>query len=125
MTTFYDRVKETTTTTGTGNITLAGAVTGFVSFNTAVGLNTLFDYMIEAVDANDLPTGDWEVGVGYLSNSTTLVRSIVRTSTNSDNMGYALVNFAAGTKNACIVFPATQCRAANRAFKMQFGSDLR
>lgn len=88
---FKDRVKETTTTTGTGNLTTAGAATGFITFNTAFGTGSsnTFQYVI------DSPTGsEWEVGVGYMSASTTLVRSTVLASSNSG----AAVNFSAGTK---------------------------
>lgn len=90
-----DRVKETSTSTGSGDFTLAGAVTGYQSFNTAFGTNVTFVYTIEAVDANGVPTGDWETGNGHLSASSTLVRDLVFNSTNSNN----LVSFAAGTKN--------------------------
>ena len=87
---FADRVKDTTTTTGTGNITLSGtAPTGFVSFNTAFGTTgQRFAYCIDA------GTAEWEVGIGYLSASTTLVREEVTASSNAG----AAVNFSAGTK---------------------------
>ena len=83
-----DRVKETTTTTGTGDITLAGAASGFQSFNTAFGTGTFFYYCV--LDANG--TG-WEVGRGYLSGSTTLVRAVPLQTTNSD----AAISLSAGT----------------------------
>lgn len=83
-----DRVKETSTTTGTGNVTLAGAVTQFQTFNTAFGTNVYFYYCI--VDGNGTA---WEVGRGYLSASTTLVRSVVLASTNSN----AAINLSANT----------------------------
>lgn len=67
------RVKETTTTTGTGDITLAGAAADFQSFYTAFPeLGKRFSYGILASG------GGWEVGVGYLSASDTLVRERVR-----------------------------------------------
>lgn len=118
MTTYVDRVKETTTSTGTGNLTLAGAATGFQSFNTAFGTNVPFEYAIEAVDGSGSPTGDWEVGVGHLSASTTFVRDTVRYSSNSNNA----VNFSAGTKNVMNVIAAFRARAINRAFNLQFGT---
>ena len=83
----------TTTSTGTGNITLAGAVTGYRTFNAAIGLNTMFDCCIEAVDADGVPTGEWEVTEAYLSASTTLVRVRLKSSSTG-----AVVNFSAGTK---------------------------
>lgn len=90
-----DLVRETTATTGTGNITLAGAVTGYQTFNTAFSTNKWFWYGIR------LGT-EWEVGLGYLSASTTLVRYKVLGSSNSN----ALVNFSAGIKEAYATLPA-------------------
>lgn len=96
MSYFSDRVKDTTTTTGTGNITLSGtAPTGYKSFNTAFGVGPLFYYTIAL-------SGEWEVGIGYLSASTTLVRHRVTASSNAD----ALVNFSAGTKDVFCTIPA-------------------
>lgn len=93
---FKDRVKDSTTTTGTGNITLAGAPpTGFQSFNAGYGVGPLFFYVIES-------GADWEVGIGHLSASTTLVRDTVLASSNSN----ALVSFSAGTKNVFSDAPA-------------------
>jgi hypothetical protein len=91
-----DRVQETTATTGTGTVTLAGAASGFQSF-AAVGDGNSTYYTI---------TGgtDWEVGIGtYTSSGTTLSRAIVLSSSNSDS----LVNFAAGTKNVFVTYPAS------------------
>jgi hypothetical protein len=94
---FADRVKDTTTTTGTGNITLAGSPpTGFQSFNSAFGTSTYFYYTIEG-------GAEWEVGKGHLSASTTLVRDTVYASSNSN----AAVSFAAGTKNVFCTVPAS------------------
>jgi len=87
---FADRVKETTTTTGTGNITLAGAASQYQSFNTAFGIGPEFYYAIVGQTGTE-----WEVGEGYLTGSTTLVRDAVYSSSNSN----ALVNFSAGTKD--------------------------
>jgi hypothetical protein len=92
-----DRVKETTTTTGTGTITLAGAVLGFQAFSVIGDGNTTF-YTIQ-----DSVAGDWEVGIGtYTSSGTTLSRDVVLESSNSGN----LVNFAAGTKDVFLTYPA-------------------
>jgi hypothetical protein len=89
---YHDRVKDTTTTTGTGNLTLSGtAPTSFVNFNTAFSLNNPFIYCI--VDAT---SGLWETGTGYLSASTTFVRDSVFE--GSSGAG-TLVNFSAGTKD--------------------------
>lgn len=99
MASVADRVKETSSTTGTGNFTLSGATTGFVSFNTAFGTNEGFYYTIQLQNGTE-----WEVGIGYLSGSTTLVRDTVYKSSNSD----ALVSFSAGIKDVFCSFPARQ-----------------
>ena len=90
-----DRVKETTTTTGTGTITLAGAVTGFQAFSVIGDGNTTY-YTIAG-------GSEFEVGVGtYTLSGTTLSRDIVLESSNSGS----LVNFSAGTKDAFVTYPA-------------------
>jgi len=67
-----NRVKETTSTTGTGSFTTTGASAGFQTFNTAFGTNKRFMYW--AVNDTD---SEWETGIGYLSASTTLVRETI------------------------------------------------
>ena len=94
---FHDRVKETTTTTGTGAITLAGGVAQFVSFASRYAVNDLFYYCIVGQTGTE-----WEVGKGYLSASTTLNRLNVLESSNAD----ALVSFSAGTKDIFVTIPA-------------------
>lgn len=101
---FHDRVMETSTTTGTGDITLAGAVAGYRTFTAVESINVFFDYCIEAVDANGVPTGSFEVGEGYLSSATVMVRSTVGSSSNAN----ALVSFAAGTKRVFITISAAK-----------------
>lgn len=92
-----DRVKETTTTTGTGTVTLAGAVTGFQSFSAIGNANTTY-YCIAGQN-----TAEWEVGLGtYTSSGTTLSRDTILASSNSGNA----VNFSAGTKDVFVVYPA-------------------
>ena len=103
MPAYADRVLETATTTGTGSFTTAGARTGFETFNTAFGTTASFYYAIIGVDGSDVPTGEWEVGIGSLSDATTLVRETVVQSSNSD----AAVNFSAGTKLLFSTIPAT------------------
>ena len=95
-----DRIMETTITTGTGALTLAGAVAGFRAFSGKMTSpsDTCF-YMIEAVDANGIPTGDWETGVGTYSAASTLTRTTVTRSSNADTV----VTLAAGTKRVGIV----------------------
>jgi hypothetical protein len=63
--------KETISAGGTDNLTLSGALTAaHITINAAVGTNNRFKYV--AKDGND-----YEVGIGYLSASTTLVREAV------------------------------------------------
>jgi hypothetical protein len=100
---YADRVLETSTTTGTGDITLAGAVTGYRTFNAAVGTQVTTDYAIVAVDGSGVPTGEWEVGEGYLSASTTLVRALLLSSSTG-----SAVSFAAGTKRVFITISAME-----------------
>ena len=85
-----DRVKETTSTTGTGDITLLGAVTSFQSFNSAFGLNVKFYYCITDVNGTDV-----EVGSGHLSGTTTLVRDTVDWSIISGTPGTTKLTLSA------------------------------
>lgn len=88
-----NRVKETTSTTGTGSFTTTGAFTGFQTFNTAFGLNKRFLYWAENSTDNE-----WETGVGYLSASTTLVRETVL----DNHLGTtAAINFTTAPKLFC------------------------
>jgi hypothetical protein len=94
-----DRVQETTTSTGTGTITLVGAATGFQSF-AVIGNGNTTTYTIA-----DATGSDWEVGIGtYTSSGTTLSRDIVLSSSNSGS----LVNFGAGTKNVFVTLPSSR-----------------
>ena len=83
-----DRIQETTTTGGTGTITLAGAVTGYRTF--AAGFTT-GDTLFYVIDDG---IGSWEIGIGVLVTTGTLSRTTVIASSNSG----ALVNFSSGTK---------------------------
>jgi len=114
---FADRVAETATTTGTGNFTLAGAITGYRTFSSVFDLNLMLKYAIVAVDGSSVPTGEWEVGRGYLSGSTTLVRDIVESSSNAG----ALVNFGAGSKQVFNQIGALAARQSQIAFGLQYG----
>ena len=92
-----DRVRETTTTTGTGTITLGGATTGFQSFSVIGDANTTF-YTIQLANTNE-----WEVGVGtYTLSGTTLSRDTILESSN----GGSAVNFSAGSKDVFVTYPA-------------------
>lgn len=99
MPVFRDRVKDTTTSTGTGNITLSGtAPTGYRSFSAAFSTGTPFLYCIE-----DTTSGLWETGTGYLSAATTLVRDSVFDSSTGEGIP---VSFTAGTKNVFCTLPS-------------------
>ncbi len=92
-----DRVRETSTTEGTGAFTLAGAVTGYESFSTGIGTNDTY-YAIHLQDGSE-----WEVGIGAVSGST-LTRSSVISSSNGD----AAEDFSAGTKDVFCTMPASK-----------------
>ena len=94
-----DRVKETSTTTGTGTIDLAGAETGYEGFVAGVGNGNTTYYAIELNSANE-----WEVGIGTVTDAApdTLSRDTIISSSNGD----AAVNFSAGTKNVFCTLPA-------------------
>jgi len=92
-----DRVKETTTTTGTGTVTLLGASTGYQSFSAVGNGNTTYYTIADQTGAK------WEVGIGtYTSSGTTLSRTTVLASSNSGS----LVSFTAGTKDVFVTYPA-------------------
>lgn len=88
-----DRVKETSTTTGTGSMALGGAVQGFQSF-ASIGNGNLTCYTITR-EAN------WEVGIGmYFTSGPTLERNVVLDSSNSGN----LVNWGVGEKEVFVAY---------------------
>jgi len=99
-----DRVKETTTTAGTGTVTLLGASTGYQSFAAVGNANTTY-YTIAGQTGSE-----WEVGIGtYTSSGTTLSRDTVLASSNSGS----LVTFSAGTKDVFVTYPAGRSVYAN------------
>ena len=96
-----DRVKETTTSTGTGTINLAGAETGFETFVAGVGNSNTCYYCIAHQSANE-----FEVGLGTVTDATpdTLARTTIISSSNSDSA----VDFSAGTKDVFCTLPASK-----------------
>jgi hypothetical protein len=95
-----DRIRETTTTSGTGDIYLGGAVAGFNTFSSVlVNGDTTFYSMIATSG------GAWEVGVGTYSLST---NSLVRTTILSSSNAGTIVSFSSGTKNIFITQPASR-----------------
>jgi len=90
-----DRIKETTTTTGTGTYTLAGAVVGFEAFSSIGDGNTTYYCCTDGTD--------FEVGIGtYTSSGTTLARTTILQSSNSDSA----VNWTAGERTIFVTQPA-------------------
>ena len=96
-----DRVKETTTSTGTGTINLAGAETGFESFVTGIGNSNTTYYCIQAQGGSA-----FEIGVGTVTDASpdTLSRTAIISSSNGD----AAVDFGAGTKDVFCTLPASK-----------------
>ena len=96
-----DRVKETSTTTGTGTLNLSGAVSGFETFVAGVGDGNTTYYAIVNRDADE-----WEVGLGTVTDASTdtLARTTVITSSNSDSA----TSFSAGTKDVFVTLPASK-----------------
>ena len=94
-----DRVKETTTTTGTGTINLGGAATGFETFVAGIGNSNVTYYCIAGQG-----TAEFEVGIGTVTDASpdTLSRTTILSSSNSDSA----VNFSAGTKDVFCTLPA-------------------
>lgn len=109
MTAFHDRVKETTTTTGTGNITLDGTSSTYKTFTSRYAVGEKLYYALVHRTADE-----WETGYGALVNSTTFARVKVQESSNSD----AVVNFSSGTKDIFSSFisdRANECITRGRA----------
>lgn len=95
-----DRIKETSTTSGTGTLTLAGASAGFRSFADIGNGNTTY-YSI--VDSN---AGTWEVGIGtYTSSGTTLSRDTVLSNSSGTT---AKIDFSANSKDVFVTYPAAK-----------------
>jgi len=107
------RVSETSTTTGTGSLTLAGAKTGYRTFTSQLSTNDYCYYVIQHQTATE-----WEYGVGQLTASTTLARTLVL---GSSNAGSA-VSLSSGTKDV-FISPAAQMHNALSNLFFGDGSD--
>lgn len=104
-----DRVKETSTTAGTGTLTLLGPDVGYQAFSVIGNGNSCY-YTIQNTDSGF--EGEWEVGIGtYTASGTTLSRDVVLSSSNSGS----LVPFSAGTKTVFVTYPAERSVALNAA----------
>jgi len=107
-----DRVKETTTTTGTGTYTLAGAEVGFQSFSTIGNGNTTYYTVTDG--------GDWEVGIGtYTASGTTLARTTILSSSNSGNA----VNWSAGEKFVFVTQPSSKASFLDASGNLNFSDN--
>lgn len=115
-----DRIKETTTTTGTGAVSLGGAAAGYRAFSAAFVSGDPVYYCIEG-------GAEWEVGIGTLASGApwTLARTSVLASSNAGG----LVLFSAGTKSVfcpapAAVFPSPPKTAAYNLIKRLFGESV-
>jgi hypothetical protein len=112
-----DRVKETTTTTGTGTLDLGGAASGFETFVAGIGNGNETYYVI-----TDPNTGDFEVGVGTVTDAATdtLSRDSVITSSNAGS----LVNFGAGTKDVFCSLPSERAVIIDDASNVEVTANI-
>ena len=94
-----DRVRETTTSTGTGTINLAGATNGFEGFVTGIGTTNTTYYAIS------VSGGDWEVGIGTVTDAATDTLSRDTVISNSSG-NTSKIDFAAGEKDVFCTIPA-------------------
>ena len=107
-----DRVKETTTTTGTGTYTLAGAVTGFEAFSSVGDGNTTYYACTDGTD--------FEVGIGtYTASGKTLARTTILQSSNSDSA----VSWSSGTKTIFCAQPAEKAVFLNASDNIELADD--
>ena len=103
--TISDRIKETTTTTGTGTYTLAGAVTGFETFTANLSNGDTTYYCCT-------DNSDFEVGLGtFTSSGTTLARTTIFTSSNCNNA----VSWGSGSKDIFATYPASKAVPKGRS----------
>ena len=100
----FDRVKETSNSTGTGTVVLDGAQTGYQSFAVVGNANTTY-YTIAGQT-----TSEWEVGIGtYYTANTSLARTTILASSASN----AAVTFSAGSKDVFITYPGEKAVYSN------------
>ena len=96
-----DRVKETSTTSGAGDFTLAGASTCFITFNSGIGTSNTTYYTI-----HEQGTNNFEVGLGTLTGSTTLQRDTVLSNSAGNT---SKISFGSSTtKDVFCTMPASK-----------------
>lgn len=112
-----DRIKETSTTSGTGTLTLAGAAAGFRSFADIGDANTTYYAIVDAT------AGTWEVGIGtYTASGTTLSRDTILSNSSGTT---AAIDFAANTKDVFVTYPANKAvygDASDIAYEASFAA---
>jgi hypothetical protein len=92
----YDRVQETTTTSGTGSVTLLGAVSGFQSFAVVGNTNTTYYTITDGAQ--------WEVGIGtYSTSGPTLARTTVLSNSNGNT---SPITLSGGTSQVFVTYTA-------------------
>ena len=112
--TISDRIKETTTTTGTGTYTLGGAVTGFETFTVNLSNSDTTYYCCT-------DNTDFEVGLGtFTSSGTTLARTTILASSNSNNA----VNWSSGTRTIFCTIPAVKSVILDASGNATLGGNL-
>jgi len=112
-----DRVKETTTTTGTGTINLGGAQTNFETFVAGIGnSNTTYYAIVHRSNA------EFEIGLGTITDASpdTLARTAIISSSNSDSA----VDFSAGTKDVFCTMPASKAVHEDGSSDVTLPNDL-
>lgn len=92
-----DRVQETSSTTGTGTLTLSGAVTGFATFSSSIGNGNTTYYSI-------VNGSEWEVGLGTVAAGTLSRDTVLNNSLGTT----ALITLSAGIKNVFVTYPANK-----------------
>ena len=96
-----DRVKETSTTTGTGTLNLAGATVGFVTFVAGIGNSNTTYYAI-----HEQGTANFEIGIGTVTDATP--DTLARTTVLNNSLGTtAKINFS-GTLDVFCTMPASK-----------------
>jgi len=109
-----DRIKETTTTTGTGTLTLGGAVTGFETFTANLSNSDTTYYCCT-------DNTDFEVGLGtFTSSGTTLARTTILASSNSNNA----VSWSSGTRTVFCTMPAAKSVFLDASGNLNLAADL-
>jgi hypothetical protein len=100
-----DRVRDTTSTTGTGNITVSGtAPITYRTFSAVCSVSDTFPYFIAARTVNE-----WEVGLATYTSSNTIARTQIFSSSNAGS----LVSFSAGTKDVVLSQTAEKTGTGN------------